>query len=82
MAGGAGSDACVATDCIRHRMIALSTVAALAVHPRAISCLMAGEAAGGVVGGLHDTGSLVEIFSRLERMAWGKAKLAGCSVPA
>ena len=82
MAGGAGSDAGVTTDCVSRRMIALRTVAALAVHPRAISCLMTGETTSGIVGGLHDTGCLVEIFSRLKRVAWGEAELAGCRVPA
>jgi len=81
MAGGAGSDAGVTTDCIGHGMIALSPVAAFAVDPRAVACLVAGEATGGVVSGLHDTSSLVEIFSGLERMAGGETELAGCGIP-
>ncbi len=81
MTGSAGGNAGVTANRFRHRMIALSPVTALTVDPGAVACFVASETASGIVGGLHDTGSLVEILSGLERVAGGETELAGCGIP-
>ena len=81
MTGGTGGDTGVATNCIGCRVIALRTVAVLTVDAGAVTRFVAGKAAGGIIGRLHDTRSLVKIFSGLERVAGSEAKLAGCRIP-
>ena len=81
MTGGAGGHSGVTANRFCHGMVALSPVTALAVHPGAVACFVASETASGIVGGLNDTRSLVEILSGLERVAGSEAKLAGCRIP-